>query len=62
MRQETLKCLNTESVVCNSCYLFCKKLLEQYGGDIRSTETIMQALAAKVGDLKELVVHMKKLH
>ena len=62
MRQETLKCLNTESVVCNSCYLFCKKLLEQYGEDICSTGTIMQARTAKVGDLKDLVVHIKKLH
>ena len=30
------KCLDAESIVCNSCYLFCKKLLEQYGEDIRS--------------------------
>lgn len=47
------KLWKVESVLCTSCYLFCKKLLEQYGEDIRSTESIMQALTAKVGDLKE---------
>ena len=41
--------------MCNSCYLFGKKLLQQYGEDIRSTESIMQSLTAKVGDLKERV-------
>ena len=49
------KRLDTESVVCNSCYLFCKKLLQQYGEEARSTESIIQSLAAKVGDLKERV-------
>ena len=49
------KSLDTDSFVCSSCYLFGKKLLQQYGEDIRSTESIMQSLTAKVGDLKERV-------
>ena len=52
---ECEKSLHTDSVVCNSCYLFCKKLLHQYGEDMRSTESIMQSLTAKVCDLKERV-------
>ena len=47
------KCLSVDSVVCNSCYLFCKRLLQQCGEDVRPAESIMQSLKAKVMDLKE---------
>ena len=50
MMQETL---SEESVVCNSCYLFSKRLLQQCGEDIRSVESIIGSLEAKVIDLKE---------
>ena len=49
-------CISVHTIITlptHSCYLFCKKLLEQYGEDIHYTESILQALAAKVGDLKE---------
>ena len=51
MRQE--KCLSVESVACNSCYLFSKRLLQQCGEDVRSAESIIGSLEAKVIDLKE---------
>ena len=64
MKQETLKSvwLQTKSVVCNSCHLFCKTLLEQYGEDTYSTDSIMQALTVKVGDLKERLQTSGKHH
>ena len=46
------KCLDADSVACNSCYLFCKKLLQEYGEDIRSAETILESLNVKVADLR----------
>ena len=39
-----------ESVACNSCYLFSKRLLQQCGEDVRSAEG---SLEAKVIDPKE---------
>ena len=45
------KCVSSQSVVCNSCYLFCKKLLQQYGDDTISSESIIDSLNVKVGDL-----------
>ena len=47
------KCLSVESVVCNSCYLFSKRLLQQCGEDVASAESIIGSLEAKVIDLKE---------
>jgi hypothetical protein len=47
--------LSIDSVVCNSCYHFCKRLLQQYGEDIRSAEIIVESLRAKVADLEERV-------
>ena len=35
--------LTSDCVVCNKCYRFCSRLLEQCD-DIRSSETIVQAL------------------
>ena len=46
------KCLSVESVACNSCYLFSKRL-QQCGEDVRSAEMIIGSLEAKVIDLKE---------
>ena len=40
--------MSMESVACNSCYLFSKKLLQQCGEDVRSAESIIGSL-----DLKE---------
>ena len=34
------ECLGVESVACNSCYLFSKRLLQQCGEDVRSAESI----------------------
>ena len=42
-----------ESLACNSCYLFSKKLLQQCGEDVRSAESIIGSLETKVIDLKE---------
>ena len=47
------KCLSVESVACNSCYLFSMRLLQQCGEDVRSAESIIGSLEAKVIDLKE---------
>ena len=47
------KCLSVESVACNSCHLFSKRLLKQYGEDVRSVESSIGSLEAKVIDLKE---------
>ena len=44
-----------ESVVCNSCYLFCKKLLQQYGDHINSSERIIDSPNVKVGYLRSQV-------
>ena len=44
-----------DSVVCNSCYLFSKRLLQQCGEDVRSAESIIGSLEAKVIDLKEIM-------
>ena len=49
------KCLDTDSVACNSCYQFCKRLLQQYGDDIRTAEDILELLRAKVTNIKERV-------
>ena len=35
------KCLSVESVACNSCYLFSKRLLQQCGEDVRSADSII---------------------
>ena len=37
-----------ESVACNSCCLFSKRLLQQCGEDVRSAESIIGSLGAKV--------------
>ena len=42
-----------ESVACNSCYLFSKRLLQQCGEDVRSAESIIGSLEAKLIDLKQ---------
>ena len=47
------KCLSMESVVYNSCSLFSKRLLQQCGEDVRSAESIIGCLEAKVIDTKE---------
>ena len=45
-------CLTNESVACNPCYQFCKRLLQQVGEDIRPAETIVESLRSKVADLQ----------
>ena len=40
--------MSMESVACNSCYLFSKRLLQQCGEDVRSAESIIGSLEAKV--------------
>ena len=47
------KCVSMESVACNSCYLFSKRLLQHCGEDIRPAESIIGSLGAKVINLKE---------
>ena len=49
------KILSEESVVCNSCYQFCKRLLQQCGEDLRPAENIVHTLRAKVANLEERV-------
>ena len=47
------KCLSVESVVCNSCYLFSMRLLQQCREDVHTAEIIIGSLEAKVIDLRE---------
>ena len=49
--------LTVESIVCNSCYLLCKRLLQQSGEDLRSADSIMENLKTKLGDLEEKMNH-----
>ena len=42
------KCVSVESVACNSCYSFSKRLLQQCGQDVRSAESIIGSLEATV--------------
>ena len=44
--------MSMESVACNSCYLFSKRLLQQCGEDVRSAESIIGFLEGKVINLK----------
>ena len=46
------KSLNSDSVVGKSCYLFCKTLLEHCDEDLRSPESILGAVEAKVHKLQ----------
>ena len=47
------KCFTVDSVACNSCYLFCKRLLQQSDDDLRSPESIVHALTTKVTELQD---------
>ena len=43
-----------ESIACNSCYLLCKRLLQQSGQDLRSADSIVKT---KPADLEEKECH-----
>ena len=42
-----------DSIACNSCYLFCKRLLQQCDEDLHPPESIVYALKAKVADIQD---------
>ena len=47
------KCFSEENVVCNSCYQFCKRLLQQCGKDLRPADNRVYLLRAKVADIEK---------
>lgn len=47
------KVLTNDSMACNNCYLLCTRLVQQCDEDPRSTETIIQGVRVKVGQLRE---------
>ena len=49
--------MTVDSIVCNSCYLLCKRLLKQSGEDLRSADSIVESLKTELADLEEKVNH-----
>ena len=49
------KAMTAESIACNSCYLLCKRLLQQSGEDLRPAESIVELLNTKLVALEERV-------
>ena len=46
-------CTTADSLACNKCYVFCRKLLQQCDEDLRPPESIVHALRTKVDELQD---------